>query len=162
MSQPVCKLPHFSSNLHNLDHKWATLYPRLSCIFLHGNEGSPTPFVFAAVLVSLGCCLYPAFLSPALFVCLTSFLFLHLFSLFSFLFFSLLLICCVWCVPKCAQYFVHKDGFSSHLSPSAKSSHPSGTYCSYELCQPSPVCFMNNFLLNFFFKKYTHVQCLPW
>lgn len=69
MSQPVCKLPHFSSNLHYLDYKWTTLYLSLSCIFLHSPTCSSTSVLFAAKLVSLGCCLYPACLNPS--ICLS-------------------------------------------------------------------------------------------
>ena len=53
------------------------------------------------------------------------------------------------CVPEFTLCSLLKEVFFSHLNPSAKSSHPSGTHCSSELCQPSPVRFMNHFLLNF-------------
>lgn len=146
MSQPVCK--HFSYNLHCLVHKWATLYPRRSCILLQAPKCSSTPVLFAAQLVipwmfSVSSLSH----SISMFVCLSSFLFLHLF--FSFLDPTLSLFLLICCVYVCLNSLCPKRRFFSHLSPSAKSSHPSGTYCSNELCQPSPVSFMNHFLFNF-------------
>lgn len=79
-----------------------------------------------------------------------------IFSLFPILLFSYLLIGCV-CLNSLSalslKYHPHPD-----LSPAAKSSHPSGTYCAYVLCQPSPVYFRNHFLFNFFFYIFTHTH----
>lgn len=80
----------------------------------------------------------------SLFVCLYSFLSLIFFSFSQSTFLSSILICCVY---VCMNSFCCKTGFA-HIS-SAKSSHPSGTNCSSELCQPSPIHFMNHFLSTF-------------
>lgn len=54
----------------------------------------------------------------------------------------------VFAASTCARIpLVLKAGFA-HIS-STKSSRHSGTHCSSELCQPSPIHFMNHFLSTF-------------
>lgn len=98
-------------------------------------------------LVSLGCCLFSACLIPSL--CLSVSPASCPFIFFSFLNPTLSLSPNLLClhVPEFTLHSVLKDGFA-HIC-SAKSSHPSGTDCSYELCQPSPIRLMNHFLLTF-------------
>lgn len=95
--------------------------------------------------VSFGRCLQSACLIP--FLCLSVFIascpFIF-YSLSQSTFLSSILICCVYVCRNC---FGPKTGFA-HIS-SAKSSHPSGTSCSSELCQLSPIHFMNHFLSTF-------------
>lgn len=94
-----------------------------------------------SAFVSFGWCLPSACLIP--FLCLS--VFIASCPLSSSTFLSSILICCVY---VCMNSFCPKTGFA-HIS-SAKSSHPSGTNCSSELCQPSPIHFMNHFLSTFF------------
>lgn len=80
----------------------------------------------------------------SLFVCLIASCPVIFFSFSQCTFLPSILICCVY---VCMNSFCPKTGFA-HIS-SAKSSHPSGTNCSSELCQPSPIHFMNHFLSTF-------------
>lgn len=127
--------------------------PTLQLQFTHLSSQVLLPFqaffstaLNVALLQFFGCCLCPACLNQS--VCLSLQFPVPLsFSLFPYL--LNLQIGCLFPVSESTQYFVLKIFFFSHLSPAAKSSHPSRTYCSSEFCQPSPVDFMNHFLFNF-------------